>query len=84
MQSKLRSYAINFDLSYDTWSLLHQKFDLTLKPLRITVKKGYLLKLCQDLVQSFSKMFQSHLKIGLMNDISEVLVNDISDIGEAI
>ena len=67
--TSLRSYAIIFDPLYDVLSSLHQSFDVTLKSLRITVKKGYLVKLWQDSVQSFSEMFQSHLEIGLVNDI---------------
>ena len=67
--TSLRSYAINFDPSYDVLSFLQQSFDLTLKSLRITIKMGYLAKLWQDLVQSFSEMFQSHLEIGLVHDI---------------
>ena len=34
-----------FDPSIDVFSLLHQRFDLTLKSPRTQLKKGYLLKL---------------------------------------
>ena len=47
------------DPSYDVLTLLHENFDLTLKSLRITVKKGYLVKFCQDLVQSFLEMLNA-------------------------
>ena len=56
-----------FDPSYDALSLILQRFDLSLKLPRTTVKKVYLPKLYQDL----SKMFQSHLEIGLVKNASK-------------
>ena len=35
------------------------------------LKKDYLLKFYQDLVQRFSEMFQSQLEIGLVNDVKQ-------------
>ena len=60
-----------FKPSYDFLSLLRQRFDLTLKSPRTKLKKGYLLKLNQDLAQSFPEMFQSFIEIGLVNDIKQ-------------
>ena len=58
-----------FEPSCYVLSLLHQKFDLTLKLPRTTVKKGLFAKIVSRLVPSFSEMFQSHLEIGLVNNI---------------
>ena len=60
-----------FEPLCDVLPLLHQRSDLTWKSPRTTVKKGYFLKLNQDLVQGFSEMFKIHLEIGLVNDIKQ-------------
>ena len=60
-----------FEPSYDVLPLLHQSFDLTLTSPRKTVKKEYLLKLYQDLIQSFSQKCQSHLVIDLVNNMKQ-------------
>ena len=60
-----------FEPSYDNLLILHQRFDLTLKSPRTTVKKGYLLKWYQDLVQSLSEISQIRLEIGLMSNIKQ-------------
>ena len=53
-----------FEPSYDGLSLLHQSFDLTLKSIRVAAK------IVSRFGSKFSpEMFQSHLEIGLVNDI---------------
>ena len=59
-----------FEPSYDGLSLLHQSFDLTLKSIRAAAKKGLFAKIVSRFGSKISpEMFQSHLEIGLVNDI---------------
>ena len=49
----------------------HQRFDLILKSPRTSVKKELFAKIVLRFVSCFSEMFQSHLEIGLVNDMKQ-------------
>ena len=60
----------SFETLYDVLSLLHQRFPLTLKSPRTTVKKWLFAKIVSRFSSKF-EMFENDLEIGLLNDIKQ-------------
>ena len=60
-----------FEPSYDVLSLLHQRFDLTLKSPRATVKKGLFAKIVSKFSSKFFRNVSKSSWDWLVNDIKQ-------------